>query len=164
MAALFLRQVSRCRSRQLYDALILPPTNHLVLGIVPSRTLSHLRNQWRLAAISPQKPAGSSFARFQSLLYSSSLLMLASAANSAGGGKTRNSCRTLSMLSPVAAVLAAPVLPALVMPVMVCLLLRGSFQPPWSRKGRPQSLLPGNRLRRGSSEFCRRFRRPRLGE
>src|SRR5271157_3612912 len=111
MAALFLRQDSRCRSRQLYDALILPPTNHLVLGIVPSSTLSHLRNQCRLAAISPQKPAGSSLARFQSLLYSSSLLMLACAANSGGGGKMRASCRTLTMLSPGWPAPVAPGLP-----------------------------------------------------
>src|SRR5580700_2354431 len=122
MAALFLRQVSRCRSRQLYEALILPPTNHLVLGIVPSSTLSHLRNQWRLAAISPQKPAGSSFARFHSLLYSSSLLMLACAVNSAGGGKTRNSCRTLTMPSlgvPAPGIAGLPPVPVPVAPVLV---------------------------------------------
>src|ERR1700722_19707439 len=101
MAALFFRHVVRCRSRQLYDALILPPTNHFVLGMGPSSTLSHLRNQVRLAAISPQKPAGSSFARFHIRLYSSSLLMLACALNSAAGGNSRVSCSTLVILSPL---------------------------------------------------------------
>src|SRR5580704_9120887 len=101
MAALFFRQVERCRSRQLYDALILPPVNHLVLGMAPSSTLSHFLNQVRLAAISPQKPAGSSLARPHMRLYSSSLLILDCAVNSAGGVKTRDSCRTLVIFSPV---------------------------------------------------------------
>src|SRR5436190_15942214 len=95
MAALFLRQVVRCRSIQFYDALILPPTNHFVSGISPSSTLSHLRNQCRLFASSPQRPAGSSLAFCHSLSYSASLLMWAAATNSRGGGKVRVSCRIL---------------------------------------------------------------------
>src|ERR1700722_13534686 len=51
--------------------------------------------------------------------------MLAWAANSAGGGKTRSSCKTLTMLSPVFVVLVLPVVPVVV--VIGCLLLRGSL-------------------------------------
>src|SRR6266702_1484511 len=100
MAALFLRHVDRCRSMQLYDALILPPTNHFVSGISPSRTLSHLRNQCRWLASSPQNPAGSSLALRHILSYSASLLMLAAAVNSRGGGNVRVSCKTLVMPPP----------------------------------------------------------------
>src|SRR5258708_5988986 len=100
MAALFFRHVARCRSMQLYDALILPPTNHFVSGMSPSRTLSHLRNHCRLLACSPQKPSASSLALSHILSYSASLLILAAATNSRGGGNVRVSCKILVMPPP----------------------------------------------------------------
>jgi len=62
IAALFFRQVSRWRSRQLALALSLPPVNHFVSGISPSTTWSNGSIQSRFPAISPQNPAGSSLA------------------------------------------------------------------------------------------------------
>src|SRR5207249_3750182 len=75
-------------------------TNHLVFGISPSRTLSHRRNQCRLAACSLQKPAGSSFAHCHSASDSAALLIWACRLNSSGGGKVRVSVSTLVMCSP----------------------------------------------------------------
>src|SRR5262245_59256591 len=100
MAALFFRQVVRCRSRQLCDTLSLPPVNHFVSGISPSRTLSHLRNHSSWPASSPQNPAGSSLAFCHIRSYSASLLMWAAAEKSFGGSNLRVSCKTLVMPPP----------------------------------------------------------------
>ena len=68
MAALFLRQVWTWRSRQLYERLILPPTNHFAHGQSHSSTLSHGLNQCSSRAMSAQKPSGSAAARAHSLV------------------------------------------------------------------------------------------------
>src|SRR5580704_1932520 len=73
--------------------------------------------------------------------------MLAWAVNSAGGGKTRNSCKTLWMFSPVPPALVVPVLPVVV--VIGCLLLRGSLSAS---------------LRCGEGVFDGRFERARIVE
>src|SRR3989339_1673940 len=61
-AALFRRPFFTCRSRQLYEALILPPTNHLAKGGFHSRTLSHFSNQSSSSANFDQNASGSLFA------------------------------------------------------------------------------------------------------
>jgi hypothetical protein len=63
IAALFLRQVSTWRSRQLSAMLSLPPTNHFALGAFHSRTRSHFRDQRSSSACSAQKLSGSSTLR-----------------------------------------------------------------------------------------------------
>src|SRR5664279_1303149 len=89
MAALFLRQVSTWRSRQLYEKLILPPRNHFAHGVFHSRTFSQGLNQCSSRAMSAQKPSGSAEARARSFSYCSGLLMIAFLLNSSGGGKLR---------------------------------------------------------------------------
>src|ERR1051326_1805336 len=58
IAALFLRQLVTCRSRQLYDKLICPPTNHFAHGQFHSRTLSHFLNQCSSLATLDQNVSG----------------------------------------------------------------------------------------------------------
>ena len=55
----------------------MPPTNHLANGGFQSSTLSHGLNQCEGLRLSPQKPSGSSLARFQSAWYCSRLEMCA---------------------------------------------------------------------------------------
>src|SRR5262245_15239885 len=104
MAALFFRQVVRCRSRQLSLTLIFPPRNHFACGSFHSSTLVHGWNQCSAFACSPQKPSGSSFARCQSFSYSAMLLTWAWAENSFDGGNSRVSLRTLVMFGVAAGV------------------------------------------------------------
>src|SRR5262249_4772272 len=99
MAALLRRGPLRWRSTQLTLALICPPANHWACGSFQTRALSHFFNQASASACSAQTAAGSSLARCQSFSYSARLLTCALAANSAGGGKVRVSCRTLVMLA-----------------------------------------------------------------
>src|SRR4051812_11564703 len=100
IAALFFRGPPQCRSTQFCETLSSPPTNQRADGGSQSRTFSQGRDQSSNPAISPQKPSGSSLARFQSASYCSRLETWACSANPAGGGKTRVSCRTLSIDSP----------------------------------------------------------------
>src|SRR6188474_1442926 len=93
IAALFLRHVDKCRSRQLYATLILPPVNHFECGEFHSRTVSHGLNQCRASACFAQNAAGSAAASAYSRSYSSKLPICAFFANSEGGGKTRCSFR-----------------------------------------------------------------------
>src|SRR5271163_2886071 len=90
-AALLRRGVSRWRSRQLYDALIVPPTNHFAFGKFHSSVLPNGLNQCRLRAHSAQNPSGSVSARLYNAWYSSKFLTHALALNSAGGGNLRDS-------------------------------------------------------------------------
>src|SRR5437879_1686861 len=104
MATLFLRADVRCRSRQLYATLVLPPTNHFANGRSHSRTLFHLSNQCSSAAVSAQNRSGSSAARFRIASYSVASLMCAFNENSRGGGKTRCSFNVDSMFVSAIAV------------------------------------------------------------
>jgi hypothetical protein len=62
-AALFLRQVVTCRSRQLALAFSRPPTNHFASGSFQSSTCFHGSAHASSLAISAQKPSGSRAAR-----------------------------------------------------------------------------------------------------
>src|SRR5687768_4485835 len=78
--------------------LSLPPTNHSACGGSHLRTVSHFLNQCSSSsAIRAQNASGASDASRLSAS-SSSALTRARAANSSGGGKTRSSWRTDSML------------------------------------------------------------------
>ncbi len=94
-AALFRVGVFRCASRQLYEALVRPPTNHLANGSFHWSTLEYGLNQCNSPARRPQKPSISPAASFHRSSYSASDLMPALAANSAGGGNIRFSCITV---------------------------------------------------------------------
>src|ERR1044072_2956199 len=99
MAALLRRHVERCRSRQLYAALIFPPTNHSACGGSHFKTVSHFLNQCSSdSAMRAQKASDASDASRLSASNSSRDLTCACAANSGGGGKTRSSWSTDSML------------------------------------------------------------------
>src|ERR1051325_6116799 len=99
MAALLRRPGERCRSRHLYETLVRPPTNHSACGASHFSTVSHFRNQCSSrSAMRAQKASGASDASRLSASNSSSDLTCARAANSGGGGKTRSSCKTDSML------------------------------------------------------------------
>src|SRR3954470_24250729 len=82
-----------CRSRQLYERFVRPPTNHFAYGGVHSSTLSHFLNQCSSLAASPQKRSGSSIDARYIRRYSSIDLTCAAALNAGGGGKTRCSWR-----------------------------------------------------------------------
>src|SRR5207244_9875835 len=97
MAALFLRQVSTCRSRQFSDRLRVPPVNHFAKGGVHSNTRSHLFDQRSVSACSAQKPSGSLRLRAYSSRYSARLRTCAAWAKAGGGGKTRASFSAVSM-------------------------------------------------------------------
>src|SRR5208282_6285754 len=98
MNATLLRRPSvRCRSRQLYAALSLPPTNHFANGKFHSRTLSYGLNHESSSPHSPQNFSGSCSARRQIASYSSRLLIDARRENSAGGGNFRASLSTDSI-------------------------------------------------------------------
>src|SRR5439155_740351 len=60
MAIFSPRPCSIWRSRQLYDRLVFPPTNHLASGQFHSSTLSHFLNQCSASACLPQNVCGSS--------------------------------------------------------------------------------------------------------
>src|SRR5271155_3597774 len=96
-AALLRRGVSRWRSRQLYAALIVPPTNHFAFGKFHSSVLPNGLNQCRLRAHSAQNASGSCSARRQSAWYSSKFLTHARLLNSGGGGNLRDSVRVESI-------------------------------------------------------------------
>src|SRR5579885_695106 len=98
IAALFLRGPVTCRSRQLYERLICPPTNHFAHGQFHSSTLSHFLNQCSSSAMRPQNFSGSSTDSLYICSYSARLLMCAARLNSAGGSNLRCSCRMESML------------------------------------------------------------------
>src|SRR6185503_17493824 len=102
MAALFLRQVETCRSRQFSERLRVPPRNHLAKGGCQSRTEVQRRDQVRVSACSDQKPSGSLRLRSYSLRYSSRLLTCAALWNAGGGAKTRPSLRMVSMSADTA--------------------------------------------------------------
>src|SRR5437870_11219359 len=98
-AALLRRHVARCRSRQLYEMLILPPTNHCACGSSHFKTVSHFLNQCSsLSAIRAQNRSGSALAFARSASSPSIDLMWAFSANVFGGWKTRSSRWTDSML------------------------------------------------------------------
>src|SRR5947209_12152182 len=99
IAALLRRQVVRCLSRQLCETLIRPPTNHSACGGSQRRTASHFLNHSSSpSARRPQNSSGESCASRLRASNSSIDLTSARSENSAGGGKTRSSCRTDSML------------------------------------------------------------------
>src|SRR5215213_3804917 len=98
MAALLRRHVVRWRSRQLYETLVFPPTNHFACGSSHSSSVSQRLNQCSSSAIRAQKSSGESWASARNCSSSSCDLMCAWRLNSAGGGKTRSSCSTDSML------------------------------------------------------------------
>src|SRR5579863_7351696 len=100
MAALFLRHVATWRSRQLYDRLNCPPTNHFAHGQFHSRTFSHFLNQCNSLATRDQNVSGSSIDSLYSTSYSARLLTWARLLNSAGGSNLRCSLRMESMLVP----------------------------------------------------------------
>src|SRR5439155_22515889 len=92
IAVLSPRPFSICTSRQLYETLIFPPTNHFELGTFHSSTRSHFLNQLSASACLPQNSSGRSIDSRWSLSYSARDLMRALAENSGDGGKTRFSC------------------------------------------------------------------------
>src|SRR6202521_1212272 len=96
-AALLRRQVSRWRSRQLYEMLILPPANHSACGGCQFKTVSHFLNQWSSSAMRAQKPSGSALASARNTSNSSIDLMWAFSEKAGGGGKTRSSTWSDSM-------------------------------------------------------------------
>src|SRR5262249_12701731 len=97
MAILSRSGPARWRSRQLYEALILPPTNHLACGSCHSRTRSQRLNQCSRSAWAAQKPSGASWGFCHRASYSTRLLTWDLAEKSADGGKERCSLRTLVM-------------------------------------------------------------------
>src|SRR5690349_9577064 len=87
MAALFLRGVGRCRSKQLKLKLSFPPINHLENGgFDQSSTCFHGANQCSEEACSAQNLSGSLSADWYSCSYCSIEPMEALALNSRGGG------------------------------------------------------------------------------
>src|SRR5579883_2712921 len=107
-AALLRRGPARWRSRQLALALILPPSNQRACGSFQTRTLSQRLTQASDSAWPAQNASGSAAAWFQSASYSARLLTCAAAAKAGGGGKERDSLRTLVMCEPAGAVMAGP--------------------------------------------------------
>src|ERR1700756_1917418 len=99
MAALFFLHVATCRSRQLYERLISPPTNHFAQGQFHSRTLSHFLNQCSSPATSDQNLSGSLIDSLYRRSYSSRFLTCAFRLNSGDGLNLRCSCRMESMLT-----------------------------------------------------------------
>src|SRR5579862_3532949 len=99
MAALFFLHVATCRSRQLYERLISPPTNHFAQGQFHSRTLSHFLNQCSSPATADQNLSGSSIDSLYRRSYSSRFLTCAFRLNSGDGSNLRCSCRMESMLT-----------------------------------------------------------------
>src|SRR5580765_3276054 len=98
IAALFFLQVVTCRSRQLYERLISPPTNHFAHGQFHSNTLSHFLNQCSSFATRDQNASGFSTDSLYIRSYSSRLLTCACRLNSGGHSNFRCSCRMESML------------------------------------------------------------------
>src|ERR1700752_2926130 len=99
MAALFFLHVATWRSRQLYDRLISPPTNHFAHGQVHSSTLSHFLNQCSSPATADQNLSGSSIDSWYKRSYSSRFLTCACRLNSGDGSTLRCFCRMESMLA-----------------------------------------------------------------
>src|SRR4030095_5734564 len=99
-AALFLRQVERWRSRQLYEMLVLPPTNHWANGGFHCSTRFHFLNQCSSSARLAQNFSGS---RTDSRYIRSYWFMLeiwACSLKRLGGLKTRFSRRVDSISAP----------------------------------------------------------------
>ena len=91
------RPAATCRSRQLYEAFVLPPTNHLANGSFHSSALVNGSNQCRSVFASfAQNAGGSAAASSHNFWYSSSDLIRARAENSRDGGNSRLSCITES--------------------------------------------------------------------
>src|ERR1700748_3551046 len=104
IAALFFRCVDKCRSRQLYEMLIFPPTNHFANGgLFQSSSVSHFLNHVSSDAIRGQNVSGDASDSLYSASYSAIVLMCACFVNSAGGGKRRRSVRMDSMFFSVMA-------------------------------------------------------------
>ena len=80
-----------CRSRQLYEALIFPPINHLAKGTCQSKTWSHFLSQCKVSACDSQNANRSLAAAVKR-----SVFAFACAANSALGAKVRFSWPRLS--------------------------------------------------------------------
>src|ERR1700757_5011362 len=99
MAALFFLHVATCRSRQLYERLISPPTNHFAHGQFHSSTLSHFLNQCSSPAMADQNLSGSSIDSLYRRSYSSRFLTCACRLNSGDGSNRRCSCRMESILT-----------------------------------------------------------------
>src|ERR1044071_843355 len=96
-AALLRLHVERCRSKQLYEILILPPPNHSACGGSHFSTVSHFLNQCSSSAIRAQKDSGSAFASARSFSSSAIDLICACCEKPSGGGNTRSSCSTDSI-------------------------------------------------------------------
>src|SRR6185369_7632479 len=97
-AALLRLQVVRCRSKQLSEMLILPPPNHSACGGFHLSTVSHFLNQCSSSAMRAQNASGFDVASARRFSSSSSDLICACFENDSGGGKTRSSMSTESML------------------------------------------------------------------
>src|SRR5438876_114488 len=97
IAALFLRGVSRCRSRQFSETLILPPMNHFANGSFQSSALLHFFCQTSSEASRAQNLSGRWIDSRYIALYLARLLMRADAAKSFPGLKRRFSTRCDSM-------------------------------------------------------------------
>src|ERR1044071_2438783 len=97
-AALLRLHVERCRSKQLYEILILPPPNHSACGGSHFSTVSHFLNQCSSSAIRAQNDSGSAAASARSCSSSAIDLMCACCEKLSGGGKSRSSWSTDSML------------------------------------------------------------------
>src|SRR5512138_2609039 len=88
------RPASTWRSRQLYDTLSVPPTNHLANGGSHSRIVCHSSYQLTSsAAWRAQNPCQS----FSASSYTSAPVTSASALKVSGGGKVRSSTRSSSI-------------------------------------------------------------------
>src|SRR5438105_4345523 len=96
-AVLSLRPPATCRSRQFSEMLRVPPVNQRAKGAFHSSTRSHLRDQSSVSACSAQKPSGSFRLRSWRARYSAMEPMCAWRAKASGGGKTRASCKMVSM-------------------------------------------------------------------
>src|SRR5215218_8253680 len=93
------RPASTWRSRQLYETLSRPPTNHLANGgFDQSSTWSHLRNQCSCSACCAQNPSGSASAAS----YTDGSETTAPSRKSSGGGKVSCSSSWPSSWSSVA--------------------------------------------------------------
>src|SRR6476619_7655193 len=91
--------VSRCRSRQLYDAFISPSWNHLKNGAFDSSSVfvNGLCHRSSARACFAQKPSKSLSASAHIALYAGIPEMLACLTKASEGGNTRFSCRTDSI-------------------------------------------------------------------
>src|SRR5579859_5528269 len=99
IAALFFLHVATWRSRQLYERLVSPPTNHFAQGQFHSSTLSHFLNQCSSPATADQNLSGLSIDSLYKRSYSSRFFTWACRLNSGDGSNLRCSCSMESMLA-----------------------------------------------------------------